>query len=208
MISDLRNLDGESSDKDWIQRARGLKFLLEEAAEEAEKSGTISDDILDALHGARLFRTVTPRSVGGAELKPETHAQIVAAVAEGDASVAWCIAQTACASMASAYLEPSVAQTIFGDPRAVFTFGFASNEPPCVAIPVPGGWRTHGTMGFREWQPSRDMARWALPAVRQNGEAIEASRRPLCRTHDGLSASGRDFRSRELGRDGSARHGK
>src|SRR4029077_8387899 len=110
-------------------RARALKPLLEASAAEIEKSRTIPDHVLDALHDAQMFRTVMPRSVVGAELDPATHAQVVAAIAEGDASVAWCIAQAACASRAAAYLEPQVARKIFDDPRAVFTFGFTRGEP-------------------------------------------------------------------------------
>jgi indole-3-acetate monooxygenase len=134
--------------REWVERARGLKPLLEASAAEIESSRTIPDRVLDALHDAQMFRTVMPRSVGGAELDPATHAQVVAAIAEGDASVAWCIAQAACASMASAYLEPRVAQEIFGDPRAVFTFGFTLGEPPCLAVPEDGGWIINGTWTF------------------------------------------------------------
>jgi alkylation response protein AidB-like acyl-CoA dehydrogenase len=137
-----------SATREWVERARGLKPLLEASAAEIESSRTIPDRVLDALHDAQMFRTVMPRSVGGAELDPATHAQVVAAIAEGDASVAWCIAQAACASMASAYLEPRVAQEIFGDPRAVFTFGFTLGEPPCLAVPMDGGWIINGTWTF------------------------------------------------------------
>jgi len=145
---DIRGSISAKTTREWIERARALKPLLEASAAEIETSLTIPDHVLDALHDAQMFRTVMPRSVGGAELDPATHAQVVAAIAEGDASVAWCIAQAACASMASAYLEPRVAQEIFGDPRAVFTFGFTRGEPPCLAVPVEGGWIINGTWTF------------------------------------------------------------
>ena len=45
-------------------------------------------------------------------------------------------------------LEPHVAQEIFGAPRAVFTFGFALRNPPCLAVPVDGGWKVSGTWTF------------------------------------------------------------
>jgi indole-3-acetate monooxygenase len=145
---DIRGSMSSKTAREWVQRARALKPLLEASAAEIETSRTIPDHLLDALHDAQMFRTVMPRSVGGAELDPATHAQVVAAIAEGDASVAWCIAQAACASMASAYLEPRVAQEVFGDPRAVFTFGYTRGEPPCLAAPVDGGWRINGTWTF------------------------------------------------------------
>jgi len=144
---DIRSISAKTT-REWVERARALKPLLEANAPKTEKSLTIPDDVLDALHDAQMFRTVMPRSVGGAELDPATHAQVVAAIAEGDASVAWCIAQAACGSMAAAYLEPRVAQEIFGDPRAVFTFGFTRGEPPCLAVPVDGGWIINGIWTF------------------------------------------------------------
>lgn len=140
--------DDKETARAWIGRARELKPLLEAAAPEMDQKRTISSAVLDALHDARMFRTVVPRSVGGAELTPVIHAQVVAAIAEGDASVAWCIAQSACASMAAAYVEPHVAEEIYGDPRGVFTFGFTNHNPPCLAVPVKGGWRVTGTWSF------------------------------------------------------------
>ena len=146
--ADIRDAISAKTTREWVERARALKPLLEASAAEIEQSRTIPAHVLDALHAAQMFRTVMPRSVGGAELDPATHAQVVAAIAEGDASVAWCIAQAACASMACAYLKPHVAQEIFGDPRAVFTFGYTRGEPPCLALPVEGGWRINGVWTF------------------------------------------------------------
>ena len=140
--------DYKETAREWVERARGLKPLLEAAAPEMDQRRTITPEVLEALHEARMFRTVVPRSVGGSELMPAIHAQVVAAIAEGDASVAWCIAQSACASMAAAYVEPHVAKEIYEDPRGVFTFGFTSHNPPCLAVPVKGGWRVTGTWNF------------------------------------------------------------
>jgi alkylation response protein AidB-like acyl-CoA dehydrogenase len=144
----MRSSVSATTTRDWVERARALKPLLEANAAEIEQSRSIPGPVLDALHTAQMFRTVMPRSVGGAELDPATHAQVVAAIAEGDASVAWCIAQAACASMAAAYLKPEAAQKVFADPRAVFTFGYTRGEPPCLAVPADGGWIINGVWTF------------------------------------------------------------
>jgi alkylation response protein AidB-like acyl-CoA dehydrogenase len=140
--------DCRETTRKWVERAHALKPLLEAAAPEIDQKRTITPEVLDALHEARMFRTVVPRSAGGAELRPAIHAQVVAAIAEGDASVAWCIAQSACASMAAAYIEPHVAKEIYEDPRGVFTFGFTTHNPPCLAVLTKGGWRVTGTWHF------------------------------------------------------------
>ena len=136
------------SPREWIERARALKPLLEAAAPRIEQAKDLPSDVRDAMHQAALFRMTLPRSIGGAELDLATYAQVVAAIAEGDASAAWCVAQTAGSSMASAYLEPRVAKDVFGDPRAVFTFGFTSGQPPCRAVPTKGGWIVNGAWTF------------------------------------------------------------
>jgi alkylation response protein AidB-like acyl-CoA dehydrogenase len=135
-------------ESDWIARARNLKPLLEAAAPRIEHAKTMPPDVLEALHNAQMFRMMMPRSVGGAELDLATYAQVVATIAEGDASTAWCIAQTSGSSMAAAYLEPSVAKELFGDANSVFTWGFASGQPPCRAVPVKDGWIVNGAWTF------------------------------------------------------------
>ena len=135
-------------EREWIARARALKPLLEAAAPRIEEAKTMPPDVTAALHKAEMFRMVLPRSVGGAELELATFVQVVAAIAEGDASTAWCISQTAGSSIAAAYLEPSVAKELFGAPDAVLTWGFATGQPPCRAVPAKDGWIVNGTWTF------------------------------------------------------------
>jgi alkylation response protein AidB-like acyl-CoA dehydrogenase len=140
--------DQVAQSDDWIARARSLKPLLEAAAPRIEDAKSLPADVLEAMHEARMFRMLTPRSVGGAELDPATYAQVVSVLAEGDASVAWCVAQTSPSSMIAAYVEPSVATELFGDPNSVFTWGFASSQPPCRAVAAKGGWVVNGVWTF------------------------------------------------------------
>ena len=136
------------SPREWIEKARALRPLLESAAARIEQDKDLPPDVRDAMHGAGLFRMVMPRSLGGAELDLATYAQAVAAIAEGDASAAWCVAQSSGCSIAAAYLDPRVAREIFGDPRSVLTFGFTSGQPPCRAVPAKGGWVVNGSWTF------------------------------------------------------------
>ena len=94
-----------------------------------------------------MFRMLLPRSFGGAELDLATFFQVICAIAEGDASTAWCVVQNSGCSMAAAYLAPRAAQEIFADPRAVLAWGFPAG-PQCRAVPVEGGWKVSGTWNF------------------------------------------------------------
>lgn len=167
--------------RDWISRARALKPILEAAAPRIEQGQAVPPDALEALHNAGMFRMMLPKSVGGAELDLATFAQVVAIIAEGDASVAWCIAQSAGCSMSAAYLDPEVAKEMFGPRDAVLTWGFASNQPPCRAVPVKGGWMVNGAWTFAS---GNRLSRWlgghaqlcdekGAPRLRPDGSVME-----------------------------------
>src|SRR5688500_15177940 len=133
--------------QDWIAKARALTPLLAAAAPRIEAACELPDDVLDALHGARMFRMLLPRSLEGGELELRTFFQAICALAEGDASTAWCVVPSSGCSLSAAYLAPEAAREIFGPARAVLAWGFITGVP-CRAEPAPGGWKATGTWGF------------------------------------------------------------
>ena len=128
-----------------LARARGLIPMLRAAASRIEENCELPRDVLNALHGAGLFRMLLPRAVGGSELKPSEYARCIEAIAMGDASVAWCVNQASGCSMAAAYLGPAVAHAVWGDAHAVLAWG---QGPGAKAIRAEGGWRVTGTWSF------------------------------------------------------------
>src|SRR5262245_36223919 len=97
-----------------IERARALAPLIAGAADQIEQDRAIPEPVLAALHDARLFRMLLPRAFDGEEVEPAIFFQVMEQIAMADASVAWCISQGSGVSMAAAYLEPRVAQELFG----------------------------------------------------------------------------------------------
>jgi alkylation response protein AidB-like acyl-CoA dehydrogenase len=130
-----------------ISRARELTPLLQVAAPRIEAAHALTPDVLDALHAAKMFRMLLPRSVDGAELDLPAFFEVILAIAEGDASTAWCLVQNNGCAMSAAYLAPPAAREVFGDPRAVLAWGYQTG-PQCRAEPVEGGWKASGTWGF------------------------------------------------------------
>ncbi|MFN0159931.1 MAG: hypothetical protein ACKVQQ_01800 [Burkholderiales bacterium] len=131
---------------DWVARARSLVPLLDAAAPRIDSARELPADVLDALFDARLLRLLLPVSLGGAELDFATFFRVISTLAEGDASAAWCVAQSCGGSMSAAYLAPSAAREVFGAPRANLAWGFPQSA--CTAREVPGGWQASGTWGF------------------------------------------------------------
>jgi alkylation response protein AidB-like acyl-CoA dehydrogenase len=136
----------KSSPQDWIARARALTPVLDKAAPRIEAAKALPPDIVDALHEAQLFRMMLPRSLGGGEAELAEFFQVVIAVAQGDASTAWSVSQSSGCALSAAYLSEATAQEIFGDARAVLSWGFPAG--PCRALPADGGWKVTGTWGF------------------------------------------------------------
>jgi indole-3-acetate monooxygenase len=129
-----------------IGRARDLMPLIAGATDRVDRDRVIPADVLDAMHEARLFRTLIPASIGGEEVEPATFFHVIEAVAMADASVAWCLCQNSGVSMAAAYLDPKVAHELFGDARAAVATGAPS--PLARAIVTDGGYRVTGHWHF------------------------------------------------------------
>ena len=95
---------------DAIARARGMVDLLRTSADRIEAGRALPADIVTALHEARLFRLLLPRSLGGDESHLKTLAQVIEVIAGADASTAWCMGQGAGCAMAAATCSTSTSR--------------------------------------------------------------------------------------------------
>jgi alkylation response protein AidB-like acyl-CoA dehydrogenase len=123
----------------------GVVELLRSSADRIESGRALTPDIVAALHRARLFRLLLPRSLGGDELHLKTLAEVMEVVGGADASAAWCLGQAAGCAMAAAYLKPDVARRFFGPTDAVLAWGAGIQGK---ATAVEGGYRVSGKWAF------------------------------------------------------------
>ena len=130
---------------DYLARASSLGPLLAEAADEIERNRELPASVVAALIENGLFRLLQPRSLGGAELDPMTYTQVVKQIASHDASTGWCVEQANGCSMAAAFLDPEVAQEIFGPPDGIVAWGPVGRAELRA---VPGGFRLTGAWNF------------------------------------------------------------
>jgi alkylation response protein AidB-like acyl-CoA dehydrogenase len=128
-----------------IATARELAPEIAAAAQSIERARRIPEPLLAALHRSRLFRMLLPRSVGGEETQPGTYLLVVEELARHDASIAWNVFVANSSALIAAYLELTVARSIFADLTAILAWG-----PPnaSTARAVAGGYRVSGTWGF------------------------------------------------------------
>src|SRR5271165_3955111 len=131
--------------RDYVARARSLGPLLAAAADEIEQNRELPASIVSALIDNGLFRLLQPHSLGGAELDPMTYVRVVEQIASHDASTAWCVEQANGCSMVAAFLDPEVAQEIFGPPDGIVAWGPVGPAELCA---VAGGFRLTGGWNF------------------------------------------------------------
>ena len=136
---------GSETGEDFLARVEGLAPLILDSAAEGDRRCELPEALLDGLHEARLFRLLLPRAYGGAELSPPEFFGVIEAVAKLDGSTAWCLCQANGCAMAAAYLEPEVANEIWGDdPRGVVAWG----PGPATARLDGEGFRITGRWSF------------------------------------------------------------
>jgi indole-3-acetate monooxygenase len=128
-----------------VARARELAGLIAAEADAIEEARRLTPAVLDALHEARLFRMLYPRSVGGDEVEPGQYVLAVGELARADGSVGWCASIANSIGLFAPYLGLAAARHIFGPPRATCAWG-----PPndCQGVAVPGGYRVTGRWDF------------------------------------------------------------
>ncbi len=155
---------------DYLARAESIASIIADGAAEGERERQLTGAVMDALHGAGLFRLLLPASYGGGEVDPPTYARIIEAVAKADASAAWCLGQANGCTITAAYVEPAVAEEIWGnDPRAVLAWGPGKGE-----LRADGdGYRLTGSWSFAS---GCHHATW-LGAVSVVDDAVDNKRR-------------------------------
>jgi alkylation response protein AidB-like acyl-CoA dehydrogenase len=126
----------------------------------------------DAMYEAGMFKLLLPRAHGGCELRPTDYIQCVEAIAEGDASAAWCMNQGSGCSMAAAYVAPEVAQEVWGGKRDVLAWG---QGPGAKAIRTQGGWLVSGSWSFASGSRHATWLGAMCPSFSADGTSIRHS---------------------------------
>src|ERR1700684_2490530 len=96
-----------------VERARALAPLIAREANEIERTRRLTQPVVSALIENGLYRSLLPKSLGGAEAPLEVFMQMQEEVAKADASTAWCLGQCNVCGMTAAYLDHDAASEIF-----------------------------------------------------------------------------------------------
>jgi len=153
----------------YVERARALGPVLAEAADDIERSRELPPAIVSTLIDNGMFRLLQPRALGGAELDPMTYIRVIEELASHDASTGWCVEQANGCSMVAAFLDPDVAQEIFGPPDGIVAWGPVG---PAELREVPGGFRLNGAWNFASGSHHAGWLGAHVVAVGPDGEPL------------------------------------
>ena len=167
-----------------VARARALGPDIAAAADEIERTRRLPPALLAALHEARLFRLLLPRSAGGDEVTPGQYLAAIEEVARHDASTAWNLFVGNSSALVGAYIALDIAREIWRDPHTVVSWG-PPNEARAKA--VPGGYRMTGRWDFASgcraanWMGAHGLVEEADGTLRLNSYGRPGQRILLCR---------------------------
>lgn len=150
---------------DLIARARDLETDIVAARPEMDRLRRLPDTLATLFRDAQFYRMCMPKAHGGVEAAPRTVVETIEALAEADASAAWCVTVSATTGAFGAYLDPEVAGAIFPDPSLIFAGVYA---PMGKATFEGGNFRVTGQW---KWNSGGQNATWLCGGcvIHENG---------------------------------------
>src|SRR5690349_6265514 len=141
-----------------VDRAAKLQPLLRKHHADSEVQRRQSDEVVEALTTAGLFKLNKPRKFGGYPIDLRTTLRITETLAEADGSAGWVVGLATTSSWAATHGSDRLQQEIFADPDA----RFAGSGMPNPARRENGGLRLTGRWGYASGSPH---ATWAALAA-------------------------------------------
>lgn len=139
---------------DVVSRARSLAPEILAARPEMDRLRRMPDGLAALFRRAQFYRLCMPKLHGGLEAEPRVVVETIEALAEADASAAWCVTVSATTGAFGAYLDPATAGAIFPDLSLVFAGVYA----PMGKAAVEGdGYRVTGQW---KWNSGGQNATW------------------------------------------------
>ena len=162
---------------DLQQKARDLRSLIAEHADEAERNRRVSTPVIEALASAGVFHMFVPREFGGGEVDVGTGVRVFEELAKADGSTGWIAMIGATTGVVSAYFPHHVSREVFR--LGVITGGVVA--PRGTAVPEGDAYRVNGRWSFAS---GCEHSEWLACACMVQGDGAPDVRMALFRTSD------------------------
>jgi alkylation response protein AidB-like acyl-CoA dehydrogenase len=136
---------------DVVQAAKEIGPLLRENSERADREGRLPAESVQAIRETGLIRAYVPRSLGGLELDPVSHALAQEELARHDSAAAWLLQVTGSTNWWCSRLPTQAVEEIYSNgPDEIIAVSFGN---PVEAVAVDGGYRLTGQRPFASFCP-------------------------------------------------------
>ncbi|HVO16144.1 MAG TPA: acyl-CoA dehydrogenase family protein [Alphaproteobacteria bacterium] len=161
------------SHDELIGRARDLAPVFFERAAETEKLRRMPDANVAALKKAGLFKVLQARRYGGYQMPLTTHIDVIAEVARGCPSTAWCMGVIHAHSwFMGLFPEKAQEETYGADPDAIISAVIA---PRGKAVAVDGGYKLNGFWPFGSGCEHSQWLFLGANVFNEKGEPVDAA---------------------------------
>lgn len=140
--------------------ARALIPALVARADEIETARQLPDDLARELASQGFYRMWVQRTLGGLEFPLVPTLEVLESLAEGDPSVAWCIAIGITSSLSLTAIPEAAAKEVFAERETIFAGVYA---PTGRADKTESGFRVNGQWAFGSGTRNAD---WVLGGCR------------------------------------------
>jgi len=139
-----------------VRRARSLFPLLRDLARRADDERHLMPEMVQAVTGAGLVRTLVPRRWGGSELDLTTHMEVAIELGRAYGSIGWVGSFLIDHPFILAHFREEAQQDVWGvtGPDAIISTSFV---PVGRVAAAPGGWSLSGDwswasgVGYADW---------------------------------------------------------
>lgn len=133
-----------------VQRASELAPIIREQADRAEENRRVSDEAIEALADAGIFRLRTPLRYGGYEADTRTLVDVAAQLGRADGSTSWAASVYWIPTWMACQFPDHVQDEVFATPDVRIC---GTLSPTAMATPVDGGVVVNGKWGFISGAP-------------------------------------------------------
>lgn len=161
-----------------VAAARDLGPVLAANAGRSDREGRLAPESLAALREAGLFRMFVPRSLGGLEVDPVTHALVQEELSRHDSAAGWILQAVSSSAWWCSRLPAETAKEIYADgPDQVLAVAFAV---PFEGVLEDGGLRLSGQRPFASNISDASWI-WVTALTIEDGEPVTVEGEPLVR---------------------------
>ena len=153
-----------------VARARALGPLLAANAAKGEADRRVTEESIQAMVDAGLFKIAVPRRYGGYETSVRTMLEVSAAVGEADGGTAWVLTLINVCSWLVGLLPQQAQDDIFGEDPAALISGVLA--PTATTVKVDGGWRVTGKWYYNSGSWHATWAGLGVPVTDADGAVV------------------------------------